>query len=397
MLILFTFIVYIAPQMYYPTLRSFRMGLVSAGLSMLLMVKNNRGNFYLNTEIKLMLLIGLSSVALIPFSIWPGGSFEYFTDQLVKSLILFVLLSFIINGIDKIQTIWIWLILFCYFHAFDAIRDYLAGDFIGRSNRITGGVSPITSNPNDLALTLVLVVPMAVSLLLGSDKKTVRLLCLGYLIISTIGIMCTYSRGGFLTLFVVYFLLVLKLTKRFGGKILLFSLIAIVIFLMLSPTEYIERLSSIRNFDKDTTGSATARWNLTIRGVELLLENPFTGVGLGMNILGVVAKGSGWHQVHNAYLQLGIELGVICLAFYLALIFRLINNMRVLQKDIGKNLELSTVFFMSQGIEVSLIAFSIAAFFHPVAYHFYFYYIAGFAASLKRIYSLANRTELKAQ
>ena len=41
------------------------------------------------------------------------------------------------------------------------------------------------------------------------------------------------------------------------------------------------------------------------------------------------------------------------------------------------------LFLLAEGIQVSLFAFAIAALFHPVAYHFYFYYIAGLALAAR--------------
>ena len=41
------------------------------------------------------------------------------------------------------------------------------------------------------------------------------------------------------------------------------------------------------------------------------------------------------------------------------------------------------MFLLAEGIPVSLIAFAVAAFFHPVAYHHYFYYVAGLALAAK--------------
>ena len=38
---------------------------------------------------------------------------------------------------------------------------------------------------------------------------------------------------------------------------------------------------------------------------------------------------------------------------------------------------------MAEGIKVSLTVFAIAAVFHPVAYQFYFYYMAGLALAAR--------------
>ena len=41
---------------------------------------------------------------------------------------------------------------------------------------------------------------------------------------------------------------------------------------------------------------------------------------------------------------------------------------------------------LAAGVQVSLVAFGVAAFFHPIAYQFYFFMIAGLAVALKSTY-----------
>jgi hypothetical protein len=39
--------------------------------------------------------------------------------------------------------------------------------------------------------------------------------------------------------------------------------------------------------------------------------------------------------------------------------------------------------FLAAGVQVSLVAFAVAAMFHPIAYQFYFFSIAGLAVALR--------------
>ena len=41
------------------------------------------------------------------------------------------------------------------------------------------------------------------------------------------------------------------------------------------------------------------------------------------------------------------------------------------------------LFCLAEGVQVSLIAFAVAGMFHPVAYHFYFYYMGGLALAIR--------------
>src|SRR5436309_11002573 len=45
------------------------------------------------------------------------------------------------------------------------------------------------------------------------------------------------------------------------------------------------------------------------------------------------------------------------------------------------------LFLLAEGIQISLVAFTVAALFHPVAYHLYFYYFAALALTVKAVYA----------
>ena len=47
---------------------------------------------------------------------------------------------------------------------------------------------------------------------------------------------------------------------------------------------------------------------------------------------------------------------------------------------------------LAQGVRISLVAFAVAAFFHPIAYQFYFFCLAGLAVALVN----AHRAEVAA-
>src|SRR5205807_7858212 len=93
------------------------------------------------------------------------------------------------------------------------------------------------------------------------------------------------------------------------------------------PEGYSERIVSIVDHSKDTTGSAIARQNAmegTLRG---LLDHPF-GVGLNMNILYLYESGFGWNWVHNVYLQIASDLGVLPGLLFIVLLWKLTAAMR---------------------------------------------------------------------
>jgi len=119
---------------------------------------------------------------------------------------------------------------------------------------------------------------------------------------------------------------------------------------------------------------------------DLVVRNPLTGVGLGQNVLALnQERGATWREVHNVYLQYAVDLGVPGLALFLwlfAALFRAAGRVRrqgtfdVTFRDVG---------IVAGSVQVGLMAFAVAAVFHPVAYQFYFFFVAGVALAVKNV------------
>jgi O-antigen ligase len=173
----------------------------------------------------------------------------------------------------------------------------------------------------------------------------------------------------------------------------------IVVFLaigafVLIPEQYFTRLSTITNIDADTTGSAQGRWGDYFVSLEYIRMNPLTGAGLGQDLLALnETRGHAtWRSVHNAYLQAAVDLGLPGMALLLALLLASFANARRVRRHAARRKDLRDLEVMASGIHVSLVAFTVAAFFHPIAYQFYFFCLAGLAVALVN----AHRAEVRA-
>jgi O-antigen ligase len=152
------------------------------------------------------------------------------------------------------------------------------------------------------------------------------------------------------------------------------------------PAEYIDRLGTIANIEADESGSAQTRWSDMRTAATLVAQHPLIGVGAGMNIFALnEARGSTWTEIHNVYLQLGLELGLPGLILFLVLYFKCMRNTGDVIRRSKQAPQLAPLLHLAEAIRVSLIAFAVAAMFHPTAYDFYFYYIAGLAIALRAV------------
>src|SRR4029079_6083703 len=105
--------------------------------------------------------LGVVILATIPFSIWPGGAFEVFTDSYLKILVVFVLMMNTVTTPRRLESV-TWLIVVCIgYVAGRGVIDYARGANLVEDGRLAGAVGGIFGNPNDLALNMVTFLPIA--------------------------------------------------------------------------------------------------------------------------------------------------------------------------------------------------------------------------------------------
>ncbi|MEJ7709184.1 MAG: O-antigen ligase family protein [Pyrinomonadaceae bacterium] len=145
--------------------------------------------------------------------------------------------------------------------------------------RVKGSIGGMFGNPNDMALHLVTMLPIAVGLFLSTRNVAKKLVLVTCLALYLIAIVVTLSRGGFLGLMCVTAFLGWKISRRNRPAVILLIILGACAFLALAPGEYSNRLASIGNFSLDPNGSAGARQALLIRSILVTLSNPIFGVG----------------------------------------------------------------------------------------------------------------------
>src|SRR5215204_1670982 len=108
-----------------------------------------------------------------------------------------------------------WLVLAVSFTtSFSAIDDYRTGNLLLGGERIKGAIGGLFENPNDLALHLVTIAPLAVGLFLHSSAGLRKILYAAAVALMVLAIICTFSRAGFLGLIAVAFVLAFKLGRK---------------------------------------------------------------------------------------------------------------------------------------------------------------------------------------
>jgi O-antigen ligase len=238
-----------------------------------------------------------------------------------------------------------------------------------------------------------LLLPLTVGLFLASSEAWQRIVLLAAIAVEAATVVLTYSRGGAVTLAVIVLAYLWKLRRRGERSFMYVGLLAAVLALPLLPSSYFDRMSTITNVEADRTGSAQERIADMIIAGKTILANPIIGAGMGMNMLVMREARGGWLGVHNVYLEHAVDLGLIGLGLFLALLWSCMRAVARIQERSSS----PDLVFLAQGLQISLIAYATAAMFHPVSYQYYFYYIAGLAIGARTIGGPAPRQASEVQ
>jgi putative inorganic carbon (HCO3(-)) transporter len=396
-LVFFTVVLLLSPQTFFPVLKTIRIALLAAGVAVAAhaMDATVRREPITPSGSETSITVALLgwTVLTLPFSLWPGGSVALLTDQYIKALVFFWMIAAMVTNRERLRT-FAWSLTVCSIPlAMMALVHFAKGDFLstGTSIKRIEGYAGISGNPNDLALTLNLLIPFTGALLLTTRSVLGRALALFALLLSVPAVVVTFSRAGFLTLAAIALMAAICLMRR--GAVLAAAgvLVAALAITPVLPKGYIERLSTIVDIDADPTGSAQGRWTDYQVATDVVIANPILGVGLGQDILALnAARGRAtWRSVHNAFLEYAVDLGIPGILLFLSLLVASFGTARRVERLTSRQPPLWDVSVFAAAAQIALVGFAVAAFFHPIAYQFYFFCVAGLAVAVRTV----SRTE----
>ncbi|MGH9970118.1 MAG: O-antigen ligase family protein [Pyrinomonadaceae bacterium] len=379
-LFLFTLVLYFRPYELFPTLT----WLVSiafwiATFTLIVFIPTQLGlEGTLTTrprEVNLVLLLVFTALLSIPLALDRGAAWGSFIEYL-KVIAMFIVLVNVVRTEKRLRALLLLLLAASTIVSVAAVSDYRVGNLALEGKRIEGVIGGLFSNPNDLALHLVTVVPLTVGLLLASRNllsKIVYAIC-GLVLVT--GIVVTFSRGGFVGLFCVVLFLVWRLTGRRRVIFPILGLTLVIGLIALVPAAFRSRIATTED------ASAIARIDDLKRSVYLAVRHPVFGIGMGNYVL----FSNRAKATHNAYTQVAAELGLAAAVLYLLFLIAPLKKLRDIElenRDIRKKPKL---YYLAIAIQASLIGYMVASFFASVAYLWYAYYLVGYGVCLRRIY-----------
>lgn len=335
------------------------------------------------TEVKAVLVMLGISLVTMPIAKDPAMAWETFNDPFSKAVIIFIVMINVIRTRQRLMAM-MWLSLgIGVFLAVSALDLYSKGKFAVEDYRIAVDIGGLFGNPNEMALHFVMMMPLAITLGIAARSKLWRLIYFTVAGLFLAANMVTFSRGGFIGLIACLGVLAWKLGRKYRLNVTLVSLVVGVVALVAAPGNYGLRMLSIFIPGLDAVGSSDQRKELLMHSIWVSLRNPF-GIGLGnFPIVGIRNLES-----HNAYTQVSSELGVLGLAAYLVFIISPFRKLRAIERKLFDSEDASWFYYLSIGLQASIVGYLVTSFFASVAYQWFIFYLIAYAVAFRRTYSL---------
>lgn len=393
--LIFYFVVeIIRPQDMVPALKVLRLGLLSAGLLVLLLV------LYRDKPRIPPLLWGvLALIALMALNV-PFAPNRHWAFQLTgQTFLLFIAallpVYYFLDSLGKIEGFVEGLLGMFGVLAVVAISNHGAG------------LGSWLSDENDVCLALDVAFAMGIFLWMGSRSVKSRIWIGALLILYLAGIVASLSRGGFIGLVAVSLWAAWRSPRRvlFVGTAVV---VAVVLFLAV-PASYLNEMRSIPQAaeGEGTGGERFYLWGLAWK---MFAARPLSGWGPGNfeyaahNFQGVekfglqdaaITRDVWGKSVHSVYLTILSELGLIGLGIFAWLILRAFRQHRRLRRqtspadgspadpDAGEAPH--RIRYLSLAIQGGIIAFLVAGVFISAFYYPVIWLLLTLSAALERI------------
>ena len=276
----------------------------------------------------------------------------------------------------------VWVIALSF--GFFGVKNGIAMILSGGSLKIIQGPGGMLADNNDFALALCMGIPLLFHLGWAERRKLMRRTMLAMVPLTMLTVVATHSRGAFLAMTCMVFVLVWRSRNRVGGfaTMILVGIAAVIA----APASYKERIATIGSYEEDQ--SARGRLEAWAVAGNMIAANPMFGVGFdrfqqnyrAYDLKSGPAAGgpdTGIHVAHNSYLQIWAECGTPAMALYLLLIVLSYVDIWRVRKMARERYHASWILSYATMLEASLTAFVIGSvFLNRAQFDLFYHFVA---------------------
>jgi putative inorganic carbon (hco3(-)) transporter len=378
MVLVYFFFEYVRPQQIYEGIALLPWSKIVIVLAIVTLLLEHVSIRFEGPEMALALfsVIALASCAA---AIRPDVAFEKVWDY-VSWVIIIVLITNTIITEERLLACMLLFLAWNFKMAQSGVRSWASDGFAFRNWGIAGAPGWFT-NSGEFAIQMCIAFALTMAFLVGLKPHLARwkqFAGLGAAMAAVVCVIGSSSRGSQVAAAVMALVAVAQSPYKFRALVSV-SVLAVVLWKVL-PAEQIERFQTMG--DDQTSVARKVYW---ARGGEMMDQFPVLGIGFG--------NWASYHEAtyglkalpHNIFIEVGSQMGYLGLfGIFVLIVVNVVTNYRTRKlmrplKDRGRFL-----YYISHGLDASLIAFLIAGQFVTVMFYPYFWINFGLSVATHR-------------
>ena len=225
------------------------------------LITKDRRNFFLTRETVALMLFMLWMCITLPFSFYFDLAFSLWNR--VMKIDLMILVAMVVLYSRKHITMLVWVLVGSL--GFYGVKGGLFTILTGGAHRVWGPVGSYIDGNNEVALALVMTIPLMRFLQLTTESPWVKRALVVSMLLCAVAAIGSQSRGALLAIVAMTAVMWLRSDKKIVAAILLF--LAGVVVLAIMPPEWWARMGTIGTYQDDTSASGRINawwmaWNL---------------------------------------------------------------------------------------------------------------------------------------
>ena len=334
-----------------------------------------------------VLWMGITTI----FALYPDSAWEKYVF-VIKIQILTVMTLMLLTDKERIRA-FVWVIVLSL--GFYGVKGGIFTIVHGGVYHVEGPAGTFIGGNNELALALIMTVPLMRYLQLQEPSRFVKMGLTGGMLLSIIAAIGSQSRGALLGLLVTGTIFWAKSRRKLVSAVLI--VVATLVVVSLMPEAWYQRMDTIDTYQQDASamGRINAWWTAWN-----LARARFTGGGYNMWTKPVFMEFApapeNVHDAHSIYFKVLGEHGFVGLFLFVLMLALAWRKCGTVVKLVGRQPELLWARDLASMIQVSMVAYLSAGAFLGLSYFDYIYHLIALTVVVHRIVVQARGVEVRA-
>ena len=291
-------------------------------------------------------------------------------DRSMKIQFMVLITMLLLHGRHRINAfVWVMAVSLGFF----GIKGGLFSVLTGGQYLVMGPKDSFITDNNTLALALIMTLPLMRYLLLQATHKYLRLALIGSMMLTTLAIITSHSRGALLAGATILVFLIMKSRHRLAFSLATIAALPAMLYFM--PEAWFERMGTIGEYDQDA--SALGRINAWWFAFNLAVDHPLTGGGFDTFSKELFLKYApvplDHHDAHSIYFEILGEQGFVGLGLFLMLGLSALLSCAWVIRNVKLREDLTWARDLASMLQVSLIGYATGGAFLGLGYYDFYY------------------------